>query len=830
MSLPRKPFRIFISSPGDVSYERSIARNEIARLAQEAGPADFFDLQVVSWDDPNAPAAMLANQAPQAALRRQLVDPGDCDLVIVIFWSRMGTPLTGTDFRKQDGSLYLSGTEWEFENALHSKSRPDMLVYRRVDIINVDPDDPSYEESIRQQSLVSQFFKQFVQNDGTMNGFHHKYKGTEEFRDRVRKDILSVLRLRVDDASASTASADPEARLTPRWKVNPYLGLAAYSEDYAEVFCGRDQEVNALLDKLGTHQRCVAVVGASGSGKSSLISGGLLPRLKRSALLNSDTWVVHTIKPAVVSVADGFLWGTDPRRDSNDPVANQANFDRLIDEYLTRHNRAERLIVFIDQVEELVKADDGKIAAYAAAIRAFTACPRVTLLLACRSDLYGDWLEATGLQQLFQSSTFMLASPTPADLIDIIRRPASMAGIEVEDRVIGEILESVAGNAGALPLMSYLLGQLYDRAGASRRFDFATYTAVGGIKAVVSQGAERTFETLTTDQQRRFDDVFALMVTIDERGRTSRVSCPVEQITRRSGAANVLSAFVEARLLTLLERDDGRSVAEISHESLITHWPRLATLVEKQAQHIRWRSSFRLSAERWRVEGRGDERLLQGKELDLAVQAISRSDVNLDDDEQAFVDASVARRAAIRRKARRIQFTVGAGVIVSLVLTCVAVLLVWSGYRESLDTAASLRSSSIAQSLAVTVSQQGDDATLMDLTVAAEFDKGHYETISLVGPDGKPLVSRGKSSMSLDVPVWFAHSVALAPGHGIATIVSGWKPVGQLTVVPDRGRDVKRMWSLLLMILVYLSVTLTVMISVSTMFLARHRALVQAVE
>ena len=123
--------RIFLSSPGDVADERTFAQQVIEQeLPKDPFLREKITCEVVRWDDPNAPVTMPATLIPQEAVNRGLAKPSECDVVIVILWSRMGTPLPDT-YLKDDGSRYLSGTEYEYEEAITVKSPPYILVYRR---------------------------------------------------------------------------------------------------------------------------------------------------------------------------------------------------------------------------------------------------------------------------------------------------------------------------------------------------------------------------------------------------------------------------------------------------------------------------------------------------------------------------------------------------------------------------------------------------------------------------------------------------------------------------------------------------------------------------
>ena len=153
--------RVFLSSPGDVTDERTQARRLLKEvLSYTPGLRGKVTFDVVSWDDPAAQIAMLANQTPQASVNRALPRPAECDIVVVILWSRMGTPLPD-NVRKPNGGLYLSGTEWEYEDAVQSLRKPAILVYRRTEEPKLGVRDPNFKEKWDQYQRVEQFFQPF---------------------------------------------------------------------------------------------------------------------------------------------------------------------------------------------------------------------------------------------------------------------------------------------------------------------------------------------------------------------------------------------------------------------------------------------------------------------------------------------------------------------------------------------------------------------------------------------------------------------------------------------------------------------------------------------
>ena len=181
---PPRHVRIFLASPGDVQEERGLARKRLERLERTPLVRRDFTLEAVSWDDPDAPAPMLAALTPQQAVARALPRPSECDLTVVILWGRMGTPL---DERKPDGSPYLSGTEWEFEDARRA-GKP-VLVYRRTTALPA----AGTAEIAEQRAKVQQFFDRFTGPGGVLRGGVTTYDTVEQFADRLEQDVESLL-------------------------------------------------------------------------------------------------------------------------------------------------------------------------------------------------------------------------------------------------------------------------------------------------------------------------------------------------------------------------------------------------------------------------------------------------------------------------------------------------------------------------------------------------------------------------------------------------------------------------------------------------------------
>ncbi len=201
--------RIFLSSPGDVGAERAQARELLLGLARGPFVRGYVHIDVVSWDDPHGGATMDARLTPQQAVDRSLPAPADCELTVVLLWGRMGTPLTET---KAGGTPYLSGTEWEFENAL-AANKP-VFVYRRTEKVLLDPDDPDFDEKLTQKRRVDAFFERFRGEGGRILRACATYASPADLLDRLRADVeryLSEL-LRETDRGSTAVGAAPAPR------------------------------------------------------------------------------------------------------------------------------------------------------------------------------------------------------------------------------------------------------------------------------------------------------------------------------------------------------------------------------------------------------------------------------------------------------------------------------------------------------------------------------------------------------------------------------------------------------------------------------------------
>ena len=292
--------RVFLASPGDVGEERAIAREILSQLPYDALIDWKVAFEVVAWDQPGSGPPMLATMTPQAAIDAGLPRPSDCDIVVVILWSRMGTPLPGS-VRKPDGTPYRSGTEWEYLDAYlasQHRGKPMLLVYRRMPPCPLDEADPQYGERLAQRQQVEAFFAEFRNPDGSTRGFN-EYSDPAHFRRMFEQHFRTIVAHELarpagnDERGVGTdAAAKPMASTTTAIFVGPTLRgptrpeLVVGWEDFVRTFGeGLPSDVSFLAHAVRGYfdnggGRCYVVrvlgAGATAAGQYLAIGDGTL--------------------------------------------------------------------------------------------------------------------------------------------------------------------------------------------------------------------------------------------------------------------------------------------------------------------------------------------------------------------------------------------------------------------------------------------------------------------------------------------------------------------------------------------------------------------------
>lgn len=654
--MPRH-LRIFLASPGDVADERSIARRELERLPYAPGLRGKITVEIVAWDTPGADTPMLATMTPQAAIARGLPKPSECDIVIVVFWSRMGTPLP-EQYRKLDGAAYLSGTEWEYLDAIranHLTGKPEVLVYRRTERCLLDPDEPQFESKLAQRRHVESFFATFRNADGSIARGVNTYSTPDEFREKVYLHLCDVVE-RLSTAYDSGAGKVPVEQDFKRWEGTPFPGLRSLTPEDSPVFFGRDREVDDLVRRLAEPTiSFIVVVGASGSGKSSLVAAGLLPRLRENCVEGSKDWLLPGIQAAgagthkvwsglrftpaelgnspfqalaakLAPLIPGEEWV--PRSLAEELAQHPDRLSELLAKVLDSRPQWAKALIFVDQFEELLVAVDSACRApFVNMLIGACLSSSAVVIATLRADFYQRLLEdqpriAEFIQQ--SGATYPLSAPGANALLKMIVGPAERAGLEFEEGLPDRILAETGNAPGGLALLAFALNELYAARTPEGKLTCAAYQAFGGTRGAIHKRAESTFVRLPTQVKAALGDVFRELVDVDARGVSTRRRVSRIQVDFSLEARRLVSAFVDARLLVTDCGDEIQSVVEIAHEALLSEWQTLAEWIVARTDDLRLRRQAETAAAEWQHAQCDQSHLWPHERLVLVHAALAR--------------------------------------------------------------------------------------------------------------------------------------------------------------------------------------------------------------
>ena len=437
----------------------------------------------------------------------------------------------------------------------------------------------------------------------------------------------------------------------PGTERNPYKGLQAFGESDAHDFFGREALIERLLGLLADGQRLVALVGPSGSGKSSLIAAGVIPRLRRGGVAGSDRWVIVNAP-----------FGPDPLGDLQTLLSRAGRASRTPrgsgDSRLTFPSLDEggRVVLVMDQFEELFTLTeetrrDQFLAELARAVRDDEHQPIV--LLGLRADYYDRPLQHGQFGEVFVPGVVHILPMSPHELQASIAEPAERVGVTIEPKLLAELVADSAARPGSLPLLQYALTELFEQRGGAT-LTMTSYAALGGLRGVLTRRAEATFLGLSPAEQRVAIQVFLRLVRLGRGTADSRRRLVVSELTALGidsvELSAVLLAFSRHRLLTF-DRDEvtGEATVELAHEAMLTEWERLAGWIDRHRAALRRRDALLFAVDEWELAGRDPEYLLAGTRLAEFETWRQEGSLQLTRSELEFLDASTARRDAVEQ-------------------------------------------------------------------------------------------------------------------------------------------------------------------------------------
>ncbi|MDJ0840230.1 MAG: tetratricopeptide repeat protein [Acidobacteriota bacterium] len=433
----------------------------------------------------------------------------------------------------------------------------------------------------------------------------------------------------------------------------PFRGLEAFREDDRHFFFGREAITQRLVDHMARF-RFLAVLGASGSGKSSVVQAGLVPRLRE----RGDALVLFT--PSAEPLEE-LTFGLAAHLAPMDVEVSNEEINRQLQQHdHALHDLAvmlhlaggpARLCLVIDQFEEVftLARDKERTARFLANILHAVEQPgnHVSVVLTMRSDFLdktGDFLD---LDDYITEQMIHIKAMSREELSRAVTEPARLAGLSFESGLVEKILDDVYGGAGELPLLEHALLELYHRR-RGKLLTAAAYAEIGGIEGALARRAEQEFLDTEESGQDMMRRMFTLcLVQPGEGGEDTRRRATRAELLTVAGkvdeADGILQRLVKARLLTV-SRDEVRAVdmVDVAHEALIRRWQRIGSWMDQNREKARLLDRLRRSAHAWEEAGRHSDLLLRGAPLLQVCEMVDRKEINLTVQELDFIHAAEA--------------------------------------------------------------------------------------------------------------------------------------------------------------------------------------------
>jgi hypothetical protein len=469
--------------------------------------------------------------------------------------------------------------------------------------------------------------------------------------------------------------------------LTPYRGLLPFREQDAGLFFGRQRFVDELVEKVGqrTATNVVAVIGRSGSGKSSIVYGGLFPALRREhGLSGQSVWKILDLRPHVEPLHQLAL-AFDPPKAEPGSIAFRAQLNEaaqffrdrkvtlaeLARDRLQDDPGSTRLLLYVDQWEELytqatareIKSDEDRRRAADAklfidlVLDAAATSPS-TLVLSVRSDFYSDVQAHEGLRVAVQNEQVSLGTMNKAELTDVIEGPPKALGANVDPELTKRLIRDIGFDPasgrgdeydiGKLPLLEYALEQAWAKR-TGPRIGLSQYS---GLEQALEERANALYGRLTAEEQTAAKRLFVTLVTPGE-GREdarARIDMPDDEAMRR-----VIQTFAggEARLV-VTDQAGGRPSVEVSHEALIRHWDKLRAWIDENRDNLRIREFLRANREEWVKHGREPSLLITASpHLESARRLHDQPGDVVIDEIKDYIDASLEEQR--RRQERKRQ-------------------------------------------------------------------------------------------------------------------------------------------------------------------------------
>lgn len=513
-----------------------------------------------------------------------------------------------------------------------------------------------------------------VLSRATAKASENRYENIQAFTYALKQVLMdSADGVMVSMSMSTTTSTPPPTQINNRETLrfsldwmdvsNPYKGLRAFQEADADDFFGREQLTDQLLGHLREPKNhFLAVVGASGSGKSSVVKAGVLPAIRSGALPHSDQWFVVEMLPGAYPIEEleAALLRISTR-------SVEGLIQTLHNDVMGLHHAMgmslppnTQLLLYIDQFEEVftfVEDEDERAHFIRLLYHAINAPDsRLRVIVTLRADFYDRPLLYTEFGEMFRSNTEVVLPMNEKEIERSILGPATRLNMRVEPALLQALIQDIRDQPGALPLLQYALTELFERRDGPE-LTLQTYTDIGGALGALTRRADDTFTQLDASGQEAARQMLLRLVTLGEGTEDTRRRAVRSELIGLSDNPGVMdqtiNLFSRYRLLTL-DRDANtrEPTVEIAHESLIREWSKLRDWLNSSREDLRMQRRVFLAADEWRRFNRDISYLALGNQLEMFEGWLQATDLQLSRLETQYIEESIAQRERTRAKAK----------------------------------------------------------------------------------------------------------------------------------------------------------------------------------
>ncbi|MBK7996801.1 MAG: serine/threonine-protein kinase PknK [Blastocatellia bacterium] len=455
---------------------------------------------------------------------------------------------------------------------------------------------------------------------------------------------------------------------------SPYPGLTTFKSENANLFYGREREIESVLNRLKITP-FLAIVGPSGTGKSSFVQAGIIPNLGKN-------WLTVTLRPSVTPIAN--LLAKLDKQEFNINKFNHLKNDEKFLSYVLQDvakNKHASILLVVDQFEELFTLcsdkDEQQLYAKYLSNAAYSEEEPIRIIITLRDDFLIKVKSLSGLQDKITQNLELLTTPETMDLLRILVEPAKKLNYVFEDSELPkEIVQTVKQEASALPLLAFTVAKLWEfRDQQFKQIRRKTYESMGGVGGALARHAESMIEQMSQSERSLVKEAFRHLITSEGTRTTLTRQELLELLGSNKDSEIVLEKLINNRLLVSAEGEKGTERIELVHEALLSSWPRLINWRQEMAEGARLRDQLRIAAQQWHERNRPKGLLWRDEALKEYQLWRERYQGKLTNLEEEFASMSLQEATYSQRLRRRL-------VVSAITMLVIGVALLFINNKE----------------------------------------------------------------------------------------------------------------------------------------------------